>query len=200
MIRALLTLAILVAVMIGRAQAQADWRLTLDAGATSYSAAAHDTSADRLEIRPWRPTIFSLRVTRDVRKLGFGMTLGLAVGPLGLNIDDFVLLDGTDELLIELAPEIRYRLAVMPGGGSLHLSAGPVIDIWTPQDEETRTVLGGIGGVTLSLPLAGSWLVDVRGDLAITGSLLTEEDESAEIIRESTMRRGRIALGITRKL
>jgi hypothetical protein len=183
-----------------RMQAQAEWRLTFDAGATTFSAAAHDTSADQVNIRPWRPTTFSLRLTRDAGKLGAGLTLGVSNGPVGVNIDDFVLMDGFQALLIELAPEIRYRLASIPGGGGLHLSAGPVVDIWTPQDDDTRTVYGGIGALTLSLPLAGSWLVDIRGDLAVTGSLLTEEEGGPGLVRESTMRRGRVALGITKKL
>jgi hypothetical protein len=191
---------LLVAATAGRVDAQADWRLTLDVGATTFSSAAHDTSTPAVNIRPWRPTTFSLRATRDVGDLGFSMTLGLSNGPLGVNIEDFVLLDGGNALLIELAPEFRYRLVTIVGGASLHLSAGPIVDIWSPQDDDPRTLFGGIGGLTLAFPLAERWLIDIRGDLAVTGSLLTEEEGSPGLIRESTMRRGRVALGITRRL
>jgi hypothetical protein len=184
----------------GPVRAQAEWRLTLEAGATTFSSAAHDTSTPAVHLRPWRPTTFSLRATRDHGRLGFGVTLGVSNGPLGVNIEDFVLLDGSRLLLFELSPEVRYRLAATGGGESLHLSAGPILDFWTPEGDDPRTAFGGIGGLTLSLPLAGDWLVDVRGDLAVTGSLLTEEEETPALTRESTMRRGRLALGITRKL
>jgi hypothetical protein len=200
MIRTIGIAALSATLTAGPALAQAEWRLTLDAGTTTFSAAAYDTSTPAVHIRPWRPTIVSLRATRDAGKIGFGMTLGLSNGPLGVDIEDFVLLDGGNALLIEFTPELRYRLAATGGGAALHLSAGPLVDIWTPQGDDTRTVFGGIGGLTLSLPLAGDWLVDVRGDLAVTGSLLTEEEETAALTRESTMRRGRLALGITRKL
>lgn len=198
--RILLIMLALVGFTSGEAEAQSDWRLTLDVGATAFSAAAHDTSADPVQLRPWHPRIYSLRVTRDAGRLGVGMTLGISEGALGVNVQDFAVLDGTNAPLIELAPELRYRLVAIGSGGTLHLSIGPVIDLWMPQDADARTVCGGIGAATLSLPLAGSWLVDVRGDLAVTGSLLTPEEESPELIRESTMRRGRIALGITKKL
>jgi hypothetical protein len=198
--RMLWILGLMAGGLVDSAHAQSDWRLTLDAGATTFSAAAHDTSTPTVELRPWRPTTFSLRVTRDAGKLGFGFTLGLSKGPLGVDVEDFVLLDGGKAMLIEVAPEVRYRLAELSGGGALHLSAGPIADFWSPDGGDTRTLIGGIGGLTISLPLAGNWLVDVRGDLAVTGSLLTEEEEDPGLIRESTMRRGRLALGITRKL
>jgi len=200
MIRTLGIAALIATVVTGPVTGQAEWRLTLDVGATTFSSAAHDTSTPDVNLRPWRPTTFSLRATRDVGKVGIGMALGLSNGPLAANIDDFVLMDGGNMLLIEFSPEVRYRLVASNSGVSLHLSAGPLIDVWTPQGDDTRTVFGGIGGLTLSLPLAGEWLVDVRGDLAVTGSLLTEEEETPALIRESTMRRGRVALGITRKL
>lgn len=194
-------IAMLIAtVTAGPVAAQAEWRLTLDVGATSFSSAAHDTSDPAVNLRPWRPTTFSLRATRDVGKIGFGVTLGLSNGPLGANIDDFVLLDGGNALLIEFAPELRYRMVSSRSGVSLHLSAGPLVDAWSPQGADPRTTFGGIGGLTLSLPLAGEWLVDIRGDLAVTGSLLTEEEETPALIRESTMRRGRVALGVTKRL
>jgi hypothetical protein len=194
-------LATLIAIVTGRSvSAQAEWRLTFDVGATTFSSAAHDTSTPAVHLRPWHPTTFSLRATRDAGALGFGVTLGVSNGPLGANIEDFVLLDGGNMLLIELSPEVRYRLATTAGGAALHLSAGPLFDLWTPQGDETRAVWGGIGGLTLSLPLAGSWLVDVRGDLAVTGSLLTEEEETPSLTRENTMRRGRLALGLSTRL
>lgn len=191
---------VMLAIITRSLHAQATWRLTLDAGATSFSSAAHDTNPDVTHLRPWHPTIYSIRVSRDAGKFGASLTLAAAGGPLGVNIHDFVLLDGTDLGLIEVAPEFRYRLASTSAGASVHLSAGPVIDVWMPEGEDPRTVYGGIGALTLSLPLAGSWLVDIRGDLAVTQSFITEEEENPGLIRDDTMRRGRVALGITKKL
>ena len=181
--------------------AQADWRLTLDLGATRFSAQVHDSSStDRVFVRPWRPTMYTARVTRETGRLGLGLGLGYAKAPVAGNIDDFVLMLGDEERLIEIAPELRYLVGTTTSGAALRLHFGPVLDIWTPDGAETRSAWGALGGASLELPLAGAWGVEIRADLAVTQSNITDEETSAEIIREPTLRRGRLALGVTRRL
>jgi hypothetical protein len=66
--------------------------------------------------------------------------------------------------------------------------------------EDPRSRLGALLGTVVELPLTERWRVDLRADLTLTRSWMRPEDEDAAITRESSMRRGRLALGITRKL
>lgn len=193
-------LILLAAAVPSTASAQAGWHLTLERGSTTFSAAAHDTSADQVQVRPWHPATYTFRLVRESRRLGFGVALTYSNGPVAANIDDFVLLPGDTQLLIELAPELRYPLIAASSGVTLRIHVGPVVDIWTPSGDDTRTVFGGLGGLTMSFPIAGRWQADLRADVAVTGSNVTKDEASDGIVREPTMRRGRLGIGITKRL
>ncbi len=185
----------------GNATAQASWHLTFERAATTFSAEAHDSSTtDRVHIRPWHPTIYSLRLIRQAGRLGIGVGIGYSSAAVAGNIGDFVLQLGDRERLVELAPELRYRLGATATGASWILHAGPLLDIWTPEGGDGRTVWGAAAGATLAIPIGTRWAVDVRTDFGITAATVTEAETSAELIRENSVRRGRLALGITRRL
>ena len=195
------SLLMLILTPLAPLMAQATWHLTLERGMTTFSAEAHDSSTtDRVHLRPWHPTLYALRLTRESGRIGLGLGLGYASAPIAGNIDDFVLLFGDRERLFEIAPEVRYRVGTTSSGAALRFHLGPVIDLWTPDGADTRTVLGAVGGATLTMPLGARWSVDVRTDVGITGATVTAEEASPEVIRASTVRRGRLALGITRRL
>jgi hypothetical protein len=179
---------------------QGHWTLTVERGWTTYSSASHDTSASPVHLRPWRPAVYSIRVAHGSGRFGLAIGAGVAFGEWGVNIEDFVLLPDESLQLIEIAPEVNIRLATSALGTVLRLHAGPLLDLWKPSGEDPRQRLGAQAGATLSVPFASRWALDVRGDVAVSRSLMNEDEESAAITRESTMRRGRLALGITRRL
>ncbi len=186
--------------LAGDLSAQHAWTVTIERGFTAFSMAAHDTSTPQIRLVPWHPAAYSIRVSRGGAGVGYALALTAANGQLGATIGDVVILPGAGLLLLEVAPELQLRLATSSSGAALIGHAGPVFDIWAPDGDDVRTAYGGMGGVTLSLPVAGRWSAAIRADLAVTGSEATQAEESAEIKRAKTMRRGRLALGITRTL
>ena len=180
--------------------AQRVWTVTLERGNTSYSMAAHDTSTPQIRLLPWHPVSYSIRVSRDGPRVGYSLALTTANGQMGATIGNAVILPGSGLILLEVAPEIRHRFATTSFGATLLAHVGPLFDLWAPQGGDVRTTFGAMGGVTLSLPIDRRWGAVIRGDLAVTGSEATRAEESAEIKRPTTMRRGRLALGISRTL
>jgi hypothetical protein len=180
--------------------AQGRWTLTLESGLTTYSSAAHDTASPSTHLRPWRPVLYSLRLSHDRDRLGFGVALGAAHGRLGIDVEEFALQPGETIDLVEFAPEISYRLGETSRGAVLRAHAGPVLDVWMPSGEDPRYRFGGQVGVTLRLALTARWAVTLRGDVAVTPSFLDEGDETPDLRRDGTMRRGRLGIGIARRL
>lgn len=193
-------LTILALLIPSTMQAQSHWALTAEAGHTTYSSAAYDTSTDVVHLRPWRPTVYTLRLSRESRQIGFGLGIGFAPGKLGVNVDDFALLPGESLHLIEIAPELSLHLGTTSAGATFRWHAGPLLDIWVPSGEDPRQRIGAQTGATLELPVARSWAVTLRADLAVSGSFINESEASDGLRRDATMRRGRLALGITRRL
>jgi hypothetical protein len=184
----------------GSLMAQGRWSLSFERGFTTFSEAAHDTNTPSVQVIPWHPASYTVRLARDGRRIGFAIGLTAANGQLGATIEDAAILPGGGLLLLEAAPELRFRIWASAVGATLAAHAGPVIDIWAPEGDDVRAAYGGMGGVTLTLPVTGRWSAAIRTDFAVTGSEATRDEESAEIRRAKTMRRGRLALGITRKL
>lgn len=196
-----ITLAVLALVSLGGdLNAQHHWSLTLERGSTTYSMAAHDTSTPQIRVLPWHPAAWSIRIARDGDAVGFALALTAANGQLGAASGDVVILPGAALLLLEVAPELRRRFTASASGTTLTAHLGPVFDLWAPQGDDVRTAYGAMGGVTLDLPIAGRWSAGVRADLAVTGSEATKAEESDAVKRANTMRRGRLALGISRRI
>ncbi|HEX7917845.1 MAG TPA: hypothetical protein VF454_00500, partial [Gemmatimonadales bacterium] len=107
---------------------------------------------------------------------------------------------GGELALYEFGLAYGRRILHSGQGAALWLETGPVLHIWTMSGEDPRTRLGGLFGAVVTLPVTERWRADVRGDLTLSKSWMRPEDEGAEITRESTMRRARLALGITRIL
>lgn len=198
--RTLLLVLLVLSFPTAPAAAQSRWTLTLERGWSVYSAAAKDSSADPGHLRAYRPAVYSLRLAREQGRLGFALAVGGALGQWSVNFGDFYVLPDEALHLVEVAPEVRYRLGTSSAGAAAYLHLGPTLSIWSPSGEDPRQRLGAQAGATLSVPFASRWALDVRGDVAVSRSLMNEDEESAAITRESTMRRGRLALGISRRL
>jgi hypothetical protein len=184
----------------GSLAAQGKWSLSFERGFTTFSETAHDTSTPPVRAIPWHPASYTLRLARDGEKLGLGFALTAASGQLAGKVGDFVVLPGANLKLVEFAPELRWRLTSTSSGAAFIGHAGPVVDIWAPEGDDVRAAYGGVGGVTLALPITARWSAVIRADLAVTGSEATRDEASDQIKRARTMRRGRLALGITRIL
>ncbi len=198
--RSITTLVICLMTLRGALSAQGRWSVTIERGFTTYSTAAHDTSTPQVRVLPWHPAVYTVRVARAGERLGVALGASLAGGELAGTSAEIVVLPGAGLTLIELAPELSLRTTTTATGAQVVAHAGPVLDLWFPQGDDPRSAYGGMAGVTVFAPLTRRWHVSVRADLAITGSEVTRAEASNGIIRAKTMRRSRLALGITRTL
>jgi len=178
--------------------AQGHWSATLERGFTSFSAAAHDTSSPPVRVTPWHPAVYTLRVRRESGRLGIAIGVAYSRGELAGSVEDLVVLPGARITLLEFAPELTFRLATTAVGAKVDTHVGPVVDLWQPAGDDVRSAYGGMVGSTLTVPFAERWEVAIRADLAVTGSEVSKAEESDQVIRPATMRRGRLAFGITR--
>jgi hypothetical protein len=180
--------------------AQHQWRLGIEVGATTFSPAVHDTSSPTVYLRPWHPTSYALRLTRTGEKIGYGIGMSLFNGPVGANIEDFVMLQGPKVGGFELAPEVRWRFARTGTGATFELGGGPVWTLYATDGYDPVSRFGGQGALTLSLPLGDAFRVDLRGDLTGTGTIAPDDTETDEVRHEDVMWRGRLALGLSTRL
>ena len=198
--RRLLLVLLISAIFARPATAQSGWALTFERGATAFSAAAHDTSTPQIRLTPWHPGLYSLRLARNGERMGAALALGYGVSDFGGSVGDIVVLPGSRLAIMEVAPECSYRISTTPLGAALRVHAGPVLDLWYPSGGDMRSSLGGLAGASLALPLATRWEVSLRADLALTTSEVTKDEAGPGLIREGSMRRGRLAVGLTRRL
>lgn len=198
--RAMLLTLTLCTLAVRPLYAQAAWTGAFELGKATYSSAATDSGSDPAHLRPWHPTLFTLRVAREGAGLGLGVAVSFASGQEGVNVDDFVVLPGSSLRLLEFAPELRGPLLVTRRDATLRWHAGPIIDFWWPSGVDPRRRIGGVAGLTLALPMTEAWRITLRGDLALTSSYLTPAEASGSLHRDHTMRRARLAIGIARHL
>src|SRR5690348_2241712 len=117
--RSLSWLTLLTALCAQSAVAQTVWHLDAEVGKATYTWAVRDTSANPVTIRPWHPTIWSIRLSRDARRFGVALSIGVALGQEGGTVSDVTILPGTDLNLAELAPEVRYLVHRTAAGAAL---------------------------------------------------------------------------------
>lgn len=182
------------------ATAQRQWTLTAESGLNRFSRAAHDTSTPTVSLGAWHATSYTLRLARRDSAGEVAISVGYTSAPFAAWIDNVAVIQGGELALIEFGATYGRRLARSVAGAVLRAEAGPVLHIWTMSGEDARARLGGVLGTVVELPVTARWRVDLRADLTFTRSLLRPEDEDAEITRESSMRRGRLAIGLTRRL
>lgn len=182
------------------AAGQARWTLTAELGATTFSSAAHDTSSPPFQLRAFRPISYSLRLTREGRRVGMALGLSYLPSALAGTVEEIAFVQGGQLELFEIAPEVRWILGTTSAGATVVLHTGPIVDVWGVAGGERRLRAGGSVGATLALPLTERWRFDVRSDLALTRSFLTAEEEAPDLTRTKSMRRARLALGLARRL
>lgn len=177
------------------AQQDGGTRLTLEFGMARFHGGVRDTSAPPVYIRPFRPTLVTLRLAGP----RFGVALTIAGAATGYSQGSIALLQEGDLSLLELAPEVRTALAEPATGGRLVVHAGPLLDLWKTDGGSSVARVGGQAGATLELPLTGRLGVSLRGDAAVTGSQLADTDLTPDL-SQHTMWRTRVGIGATYRL
>ena len=183
------------------AQAPA-WQVGAEVAVSHLSGGARGTAdGDEVTVRPYRPTLYGLRVERIGDRVGYGLALRYARPALAFGDADVTLVDSELAFtLYELAPEVSLR--IMGGddtGPSLRGTLGPVLDIWTWSVTDTEARLGARAGVGAVLPIGRRLAATIGAAATLSGSMFAAADLGEDFERESAVRT-EVGLGVRYRL
>ncbi len=172
------------------------WGVGFDVGLTRFWGGSEPVPPNTAPgFKPYRPTGASVRVDHVVGRMR--VALGVSYAPSGLAVEtkDATLVAKNGLTWVQMAPELAYQLGTLGPVTELRIFGGPVADIWMPGGEDSRTKIGGRGGLELLVPL-GRWLAGtLRAQAGLTGSLFREADVPTGF-RAKAMPNVGVALGI----
>jgi hypothetical protein len=169
---------------------QGQWIVAAEIGAERYWGGSVENTATRRSFRPYRPTTLGLGLERRTGSLGAGLRLRYTAASLGLEGGDAVAaIKGVFDVYSAM-PEFVYRIASFGSGNELLLRAGPLLEVWSIIDENSRTRIGIQGAVSVSVPLAGRLGGSLLAGAALTSSPFEPEQLDPDFERRALWRRG----------
>jgi hypothetical protein len=179
------------------ADAAAQWGLGLEVGQSRFSGTSQDTSAATVNGRfePYVPTLVGITIDRRLRRLTLGLRLTYASAALALETDGPTVFQRASMLHAQAAPEIAWAVALLATGVRLSLHAGPLIEVWTLEGEETRSRLGGQVAGSLDCRLGGRFTSAVTVRLGVTPSVFQAGELPVEFVRRASWRTS-VAFGL----
>lgn len=171
----------LLLVLTAPAGAQSDTRWALTFGATfSRFAGAADVQdpapGDLEDFRPGDLTQAELGLSRQLGAWQVGVRIGGGSAGLRGSADGEYLELGPVFDLAQGALFVGRRVARFGTGATLHLQAGPVVQVWSGEEIDRRSRLGATVGLSLDVPLGRRTGLVVRGHLGGAASPF-EQDE-----------------------
>jgi hypothetical protein len=184
------TVLALALITVPRARILAQWSLAAELGSDRYWGGSVENAPEQRSFRPYRPTTFSIALGRELGRVGAALRLRYTDASLGLEGSDAVVAIKGIVTVLSAAPEITYRVATLAQDNQLLLHAGPLIERWSIEGEQSRTRLGAQGGVSLRIPMGGRFAVAMAAGAALTASPFTEDELDASYSLRPLWRRG----------
>jgi hypothetical protein len=135
--------------------AAAQWTLGIEIGAERFWGASAERSPPHRSFRPYRPTTFGMLVARRGRRVGVALQLRYTQASLALEGGDAVVAVKGVFKVFGASPELSYRVASLGPGNELLLHAGPLFEVWSVVDEDSRARIGAQSALSLGIPLGG---------------------------------------------
>lgn len=170
------------------------WGIAPELGMASFGGHSNSIGTEpEASGHPARASSLGLRLDHTSRKIRF--SLGLLYTSTGFEIEnDDASVEAKGVLnLYTIMPEVGFLL-IQSRESQVRIHAGGVMDYWSPDDDNARTRIGGIGGASVELPFSGRISAQIRWDITFTGSVFEEGDLPPEFERK-TGRRQRWVLG-----
>jgi hypothetical protein len=190
------TLLLCWAILFGRAEAQ--FGLSADVHLFSYGGVSHDTSAGNVgeSFRPFRPLLVALRPEWTFGRVRTALGIVYGAPDIAEDGDPLALVLHNTGKLLEVSPEVSYRLARLLRGVAFRVHAGPLIDIWKLEGEDgVRTRAGGLVALSTEFPVTAKVHGVIRLSAALTSGLFEKSDLPPEFKLEG-MRRVGMGLGL----
>jgi hypothetical protein len=167
----------MLALCVSPAHTQARWGIAGEVGMQRYWGASGPLAgSDDLALRPYRPTYVGLRFDRDLGVFRVGVGVRYAQCAVGGEFEGGATIFTNGFVLVEFAPEAATALTRLGTGAVVRGFAGPVISVWGPPDDNTRTRLGVRLGLELEAPLGAGVGAITRVQGGLAASALDEAD------------------------
>lgn len=165
--------------------AQRSWGVALEVGSANFGGHAQSTDiSPETKGHPSSTGTWGVRLDRTGRRVGF--SLGILVASTGVEfVNDEAAVEARNLLeLLEITPEVSFLL-LKPREAAVRVHAGAVLDHWSPEGDEARNSLGGLGALSVDVPFSSRISVQVRWQVTVTGSVFDEDDLPPEFTRKS---------------
>jgi hypothetical protein len=168
--------------------AQEGLGLSLETGMVTFAGHAHsvgitpETGGHPSSGRTW-----GLQLDRTGRNVRFSVGVMIASTGVELENDDAAAEAKNVLGLLSIAPEISL-LVFRPRQASIRFHGGLVFDRWSPEGDDARTSLGGLGAVSVEVPLSARIGMRLRWEGALTGSVFDEDDLPTDFERKTGIR------------
>lgn len=176
--------------------AYSQWRGSVEVGAERFWGGSFETTGEHRAFRPYRPTTLGIGLERQGEQLSIGLQVHYSEAALALEGSDAVVaVDGVFDI-IGFAPELVYRLVRVGAVNQLRLHAGPLIEIWTVIDEETRVRAGAQATLSFDVPLGSRFSASILTGAALIASPFNQDElEASYELRTLWRRRFAVAVG-----
>ena len=164
------------------------WSLTPEVGLTAFSGSARDSGG--LRVGPTRATVIGLRFGRETRGSGIDLRILTGSSGFGATDGDLTVIQEHQLHLVEIAGFFSWRVVQIGTSSRLGLEAGPVLDVWMPQDGSSRSRCGAVAALAWAFPVSRRLDAALRLEGTLTGSLFDPADLPAGAERRATWRRG----------
>ena len=194
-----LLIASSVASMFWCRPAAGQWAIAAEVGADRFWGGSAETTPEGRSFRPYRPTTFGAGLVRRAGPVGFGLRLRYASATLALEGSDALVGAKGVFTVYSAAPEVIYRIATVGAGNQLLLQGGPLFEIWSVIDEDSRSRVGVQAAVSVLVPLGGRFAGTLSAGAAVTSSPFTSDQLDTGFERRALWRR-RVAGGLEYQL
>jgi hypothetical protein len=174
------------------------WRANLGVGSNRFWGGSAEINGEHRSFLPYRPTFFGIGIERYGQRLGAGLQFHYSQASLGLEGSDAVVAVKGIFKTFSIAPEISYRLTRV-AENQLRLLGGPLLEVWSIADEDTRLRAGVRLGLSLDIPLGAKFGAAILGGAALIPSPFNEGELTSTYERTALWRRD-LALRISYRL
>jgi hypothetical protein len=173
---------------IGLSPAVAQWQANVEIGSSRFWGGSAEINGEHRSFLPYRPTFFGLGIERSGPRLSAGLQFHYSQASLGLEGSDAVVAVKGIFKTFSIAPEAYYRLARV-AENQLRLLGGPLLELWSITDEETRVRAGIRLGLSLDVPLGTKFGTSILAGAALIPSPFNEGELTSTYERTALWRR-----------
>jgi hypothetical protein len=189
---------VLSAICLGASAARAQWTVGLEVGADRFWGGSMEGAPDHRSFRPYRPSTFGGALERRSGRAGLALRFMYTQASLALEGNDAVVAAKGVFTVYSASPEVTYRIASVGLNNQVLVQVGPLFEVWSVVDEESRTRVGVQGAASLGIPLGGRIAGTFSAGVALIPSPFEEGELPGYDLR--ALWRRRFAVGLQYRL